>query len=167
MKLRKYTERQHAEDVKNSTSSAQTLDKLGVAPYGGNYEVSKKAINHFGISVSHFTGRMWNKGRRTGPKQPLRKYLGNELPIQSYKLKRKLLSEGVFTRECSGCKNTEWLGQPIPLELDHIDGNHSDNRLPNLRLLCPNCHALTPTCRGKGRASELSSVLPVERVHRI
>lgn len=167
MKLRKYTGRQLAEAVKNSTSLAQTLSKLGVAPYGGNYEVLKKAILHFGIDSSHFTGQTWNQGQRRGPKQPLRKYLGNELPIQSYKLKRTLLSEGVFIRECSSCKNTEWLGQAIPLELDHINGNRSDNRISNLRLLCPNCHALTPTYRGKNRASELSSVLPVERVHRI
>lgn len=160
MKLRKYTQRQLEEAVKNSTSLAQTLSKLGVAPYGGNYEVLKRAIQHFGCSTTHFTGQIWSKGKQIGPKQPLERYLGNELPIQSYKLKRRLLSEGILVPECASCRKTEWLGQPIPLELDHIDGNHSDNRLRNLRLLCPNCHALTPTYRGKGRASKLSSVLP-------
>ncbi|MDT4955364.1 MAG: hypothetical protein QOJ02_3502 [Acidobacteriota bacterium] len=160
MKLRKYTERQLKEAIKNSTSLAQTLSKLGVAPFGGNYEVLRRAIGHFNLDTSHFTGQTWNKGKSIGPKQPLRRYLSNELQIQSYKLKRKLLSEGILDRKCSSCENTDWLGLPIPLELDHINGNHSDNQLSNLRLLCPNCHALTPTYRGRNISSKLSSVLP-------
>jgi hypothetical protein len=160
MKLKKYTEHLLAEAVKNSTSLAQTLSKLGVAPYGGNYVVLKKAIRQFDLDTSHFTGQTWNKGKTVGPKQPLERYLTNELQIQSYKLKRKLLSEGVFKKICSNCRNTEWLGQPIPLELDHLNGNPSDNRLCNLRLLCPNCHALTPNYRGRNIPPKLSSVLP-------
>lgn len=56
---------------------------------------------------------------------------------------------------CSVCKNTTWNEQKIPLELDHIDGNSTNNNLENLRLICPNCHALTSTYKakniGKGR----------------
>ena len=160
MRLRKYTERQLREAVKHSASLAQTLKRLGVAPFGGNYHVLRRAISHFKLDTSHFTGQLWNKGQTIGPKQPLQRYLSNELQIRSDQLKRRLLSEGVFVRSCSRCQNTDWLGQPIPLELDHINGDHSDNRLNNLRLLCPNCHAFTPTYRGKNRASKLSSVLP-------
>jgi hypothetical protein len=160
MKLRKYTERQLADAVKSSSSLAQTLSKLNVAPYGGNYEVLRKAVRHFSIDTSHFTGQAWSRGKTFGAKQPLERYLNNELQIQSYKLKNRLLVDGLLNRKCSNCKKTKWLGQPIPLELDHVNGNRHDNRLINLRLLCPNCHALTPTYRAKNRASKLSSVLP-------
>lgn len=51
--------------------------------------------------------------------------------------------------KCSSCGNEKWMGKPIPIELDHIDGNYKNNKLKNLRLLCPNCHAQTPTYKGK------------------
>jgi hypothetical protein len=54
---------------------------------------------------------------------------------------------------CMACKNTEWMGQPVPLELDHIDGNAGDNYPNNLRLLCPNCHAQTPTHKAKNKGN--------------
>lgn len=160
MRLREYTERRSREAVKNSTSLAQTLKELGVAPSGGNYHVSSRAIAHLNLDTSHFTGQLWNKGRTTGPKQPLRRYSSNELQIRSGQLKSRLLSEGVSTRRRARCRNIEWPGQPVPLELDHIYGDHPDNRLLNPRLLRPNRHALTPTYRGKNRAPELSSVSP-------
>lgn len=55
--------------------------------------------------------------------------------------------------KCVQCKNTEWLGEPIPLELDHIDGNAGNNKPENLRLLCPNCHAKTPTHKAKNKGN--------------
>lgn len=60
-------------------------------------------------------------------------------------------------RKCERCNNTHWLDEEIPLELDHIDGNAGNNLPINLRLLCPNCHAMTPTAKGKNKGKGRTS----------
>lgn len=145
----RYTEQELRAAVNSSISIRETLIKLSIVPAGGNYQVIKKYIKKYNINTSHFKGRAWNKGRTFKPKRPLEVYLSNDFPIHSYRLKQRLISEGVFDKVCSKCNRKTWLSKPIPLELDHVDGNSSDNSLNNLRLLCPNCHALTPTYRGK------------------
>ena len=127
------------------------LQKLNVKAEGGNYQVFHKAVRHFGLDTSHFTG-MNLSGRRLPLRQrKLSEYLTKGSDVQSLRLKRYLLEQKVLDAVCSECGGTTWRGQPIPLELDHRNGDHRDNELANLRLLCPNCHALTPTYRGKNR----------------
>lgn len=151
MKLYKYTEDKLRQAVASSTSMRQVLIKLGVAAFGGNYDVLKRAIKYFSLNTSHFTGQGWNKGKLQ-PKRKTKDYLSNKYPISSHKLRLRLLKEEIFNHQCTNCKRKTWLNSPIPLELDHIDGNNKNNKLNNLRLLCPNCHSLTPTYRGKNKS---------------
>ena len=151
MKLYKYTHAELIEAIARSTSLRQTLIYLNVSPFGGNYVVLKKAISHFELDTSHFTGRAWNKGEKLPARKLVEAYLKQGSTVSSYRLKNRLLREGILEAVCAICTNATWLNRPIPLELDHIDGDNTNNQLDNLRLLCPNCHAFTPTYRSKNR----------------
>lgn len=85
--------------------------------------------------------------------KPVEHYLENDTKVSSHTLKLKLFSSGLKLKICEVCERQEWNGKPIPLELDHMDGNHSNNKLENLRILCPNCHAQTPTYKINNRKS--------------
>ena len=74
---------------------------------------------------------------------------GKHPQYQTFKLKQRLLNVGLKSNQCEDCGITEWNSKPIAIELDHINGKNFDNRIENLRLLCPNCHSLTDTWRGK------------------
>lgn len=153
MKSRSYSENDLKEAIASSRSIRQVLKKVGLKPAGGNYQTIRSFIKTMNLDTSHFTGKSWNKGLKLQPKRPIEDYLSNKYKISSYKLKLRLIKEGVFERRCYFCNQEQWLENPIPLELDHIDGNHQNNNLSNLQLICPNCHALTPNYRGKNKGN--------------
>ena len=146
----KYTEQQLREAVKSSTSVRQVLGKLGLKEAGGNYSSTKRKISQAAIDTSHFTGKGWNKGKKLGPKRTVEEMCASRT-TQSNRLKGRLISEGYKEHKCEVCGITEWNGRPTPIELDHIDGDHSNNQLYNLRIICPNCHAQTDNYRGKNK----------------
>ncbi len=93
-----------------------------------------------------FAGQQAKKGQQKGSNvyKDSSNYLGqNALPITSHKLKLKLIRDGLKEEKCECCGNTHWLGIKLPLELHHKDGNHYNNELSNLEILCPNCHAIS------------------------
>jgi len=77
-------------------------------------------------------------------------YLSNDRSITSHKLKLRLIEEGYKEHRCECCNLTEWLNEPIPIELHHINGDRFNNNLDNLQILCPNCHSKTDNNSGKG-----------------
>lgn len=146
-----YTKESLNEICKESRSYRQCLSKMNLIEGGGNYTTLKAKIKEFDIDISHFSHQGWNKGNTQNPRRPIEVYLNNEQPIQSFKLKKRLFRENFFERKCMSCDGENWLGKPIPLELHHINGNHHDNSLDNLQILCPNCHAQTDNYRGKNK----------------
>ena len=114
-----------------------------------------KTINSILVKLGiDYSGNQSGKGQSKSNNNymPLQKYLATSLDIQSNKVRNKLLREGYKNHQCECCGMTEWLGQPIPLELHHKDGNRNNNTLENYQLLCPNCHAFTDSYRGKNCA---------------
>ena len=148
---RSWTDVQLKAAVPQSRSVAAVLRALGLRAAGGNYELVQRHIDLLALDRSHWTGQGHWRGRHNPhvPKAPLIQILRKDSTYQSNKLRRRLIAEGVLKASCSECKQTEWYGRPIPLELDHVDGDRTNNELANLRLLCPNCHALTSTFRGR------------------
>lgn len=139
--------------ARNALSLAGMCRNLGLKPCGGNYKIIHNAIKEYNIDISHFTGQGWNKKLNFKPfvAKPIEDILIKDSTYQSYKLKVRLLNEGLKSHKCEICGLTEWQGCAIPLELHHVNGDNRDNRLENILLLCPNCHALTDSYRGRNK----------------
>lgn len=78
---------------------------------------------------------------------------GKHKHYQTYKLKRRLLAEGIKENKCEVCGVTEWNGKPLNMELHHKDGNKYNHSLENLLMICPNCHSQTDNFRAKNKLS--------------
>ena len=137
--------------VSSCFSVRQALQALGLHAAGGNYQQFHYYVNTYQIDTGHFTGQSWNKNKLV-PRGPV--YAISELLVQNsftsiVNLKRRLFAEGFKEPKCEECGwNQKSIDGSNPVELDHVNGDHLDNRLENLRILCPNCHSLKPTHRG-------------------
>ena len=143
MAISDLSEEQFKTYARESKNWKEFMIRCGYTNLGCKHYIKRK-IELFEIDISHFTSIYVNK-----------KYTDEELFKENSEycnmrgIKNRLMNKFGWKYECSNCKLSEWMNQPIPIEIDHINGTHTDNRMENLRFLCPNCHALTDTYKGK------------------
>lgn len=135
--------------VKNSISIAGVLRSIGRAYVGSNYKFIRRKIAELCLDTSHFKGVA--HGTRPQIMVSWEKVLVENSPFTiGVERKRRLIADGLLKNECYVCGLPPvWKGIPLALELDHKNGIHADNRIANLRLLCPNCHSQTETYCGR------------------
>ena len=142
--------------VKNAQCLADVIDALGLVR-GGSYKSIKAHIERLAIDTSHFISNTeLAKRARTFIKIRSKEELFIENGEYSdYKrVKEIIIRESLLDYKCALCGIIEWTSKKLNLQLDHINGNKRDNRLENLRFLCPNCHSLTDNFCGKNRKTE-------------
>ena len=159
--MQNYTKEWLSELCKDSYSYAEVLRKAGRKQGGGTQATLRKKIQEFGIDISHFTGQGWKRKSNCHPQKRKEKYQLNEILIKNSPITQKVLRgyverHNLLEYKCQTCScDGHWQNGIISLEIDHINGDNSDNRIENLRYLCPNCHALTETYRGRNKALKI------------
>lgn len=144
------TRKKLRELVACSKSVAEVVRRLGINPVGGNQAHIGRRIAALRIDTSHFL-RVPRSRPKGAMDNPLTLGSPSNGRIPGDRLHRELLRAGI-AESCALCGiGTEWNGRPLRLEVDHVSGEWWDNRPGNLRLLCPNCHAVTDTYRGRNR----------------
>ena len=138
MPSRRYTDAEFRDAVRASKSISEVLRRLGLRPAGGNFANAKRQVQRLGVDTVHFTGQAWNRGEQ------LKDW--TDYSRATYLKPHLLRARGA---RCESCENEDWMGVPIPLEVHHEDGDRTHHALSNLRLLCPNCHALTDHWRNR------------------
>lgn len=146
------------EIVKNCVNFGEVLDELQIPRQGNNTKTLRNILDEEKINYSHFTGRA-REYSKPGVKN-INYYLNNEGSIKSSVLKIKLIKEGLKKNKCECCGITEWNGKPLVMQLHHINGNHYDNNLSNLQILCPNCHSQTENYCGNSNITEKKYYCP-------
>ena len=158
--MRRYDKEWLTELCADSYSYAEVLRKAGRKQGGGAQETLKKKIEEFEVDISHFTGMHWQASPNQVPQQGREKYTLEEVFVKDSPVTQKVLRgyverHQVIEYKCVNCGcDGNWQGGVISLEIDHIDGDNSNNELDNLRYLCPNCHALTETYRGRNKKAQ-------------
>lgn len=146
---RKYSKEFLEPLVVQVTTLAALVRLVGVKPSGGNRKNLKFLIQHYGIDTNHFLGLGHQKGKQLGTRvSDTEFFVENSRFVNGADLRKRLLRLGKVYN-CEVCGLTEWCGQPLTLHVDHINGINTDNRVANLRFICPNCHQQTETWGNK------------------
>lgn len=158
-KIYQISEKEFAKLVKTCHSRSEILFCLNVIKSGGTCATLNKRIKELNLDGSHLGRDRANKAREVNT-YPLEKILIANSTYCTSDLKKRLIKTGLLENKCVLCGNGgEWMGQPLTLQLDHINGIRNDHRKNNLRILCPNCHTQTKTWGKKTRDCCKSSLL--------
>lgn len=139
------------EAVKNSETISGVLQELGLFVSSGNYRTFYKYKNLWQVDTSHFIG--YNSKNKTFNREriPTEQILVENSFYSKCSLRKRIIKENIIEYKCAICGIISWLDNPLSLNLDHINGDNTDNRIENLRFLCPNCHTQTETYGGKNK----------------
>lgn len=150
-KLNNITQEEFTEIYMKSKSYADVCKALSLRVQGSNYRTIKKRAKQYNLpEIKYDFSSQEHKDKFIRKGFSLDDILIENSNYASNDLKKKLIKLNILENICSKCRLKDlWLGEPITLQLDHINGNSKDNRIENLRLLCPNCHSQTPTFSGK------------------
>lgn len=144
MGYRTWTDKDLELAVKSSKTKSEVIRKLGLrSNSSGNFQIVDVHIKRLKLDITHFHEIMFGKPNK--PKHIKELLVKNSTYTNTVKLKSRLIRANLLKEECYECKTVMWMGRKLSLQLDHIDGDRSNNELNNLRLLCPNCHSLTST----------------------
>lgn len=152
----KYSRELLEELVQSSLSVAEVIRKLGLKQAGGNHSHITRRIVKYGIDSSHFMGSVARANTRHKPNklEASKILIGNRLNGRresAFRLRRALVDSGI-PEQCACGLKTEWNGKKLVLQVDHKDGDFSNNRIENLRFICPNCHSQTENFGAKNRS---------------
>lgn len=148
-KIYNFSEEEVQQIIETSLSFSDACEKFGFSKYGQNGRKQiEKRCEELNISTEHFSSYAKYTSHQKYNLEDI--LVENSTYTARARLKTRLLREGLLENKCYICGNEgEWQGKPLSLQLDHINGINNDNRLENLRLLCPNCHSQTETFSGK------------------
>lgn len=140
------TDQEIIEAVKSSLTMSEAAVKCKL-----HFNTFARRAKRLGVYAPNQCGKGLSKNRKSGVIKLDEILKGLHPSYQTFKLKHRLYREGVKKNECEICFVKEWQSMKLECELDHVNGDSSDHRLENLRILCPNCHSQTLTFRNKSR----------------
>ena len=155
MKIYDWSRERVEKAVRESNCYFNCLENLGIPKRGCNYRTLKNKIKLYGLNIDHFSSKYrtvnGKHSQRLAKNKSDEEIFCDSPKMKNSTIKREYIRRVLVTPRCEGCEITDWNGKPLEFQLHHIDGNSKNNKLENLKLLCPNCHSQTDNYANKKR----------------